>query len=184
MKKLFVLLLCFVLVFCASASADSSTANVVEMPYIAKMPDVMREGEYTGQIVNGLPHGFGVFVAVNDTGTQWHYIGEWVEGKMTGQGGQYWEHGQCYVGTFENNEFRCGHYRSNSGTHIWVDYNLNEHGCTSAIVYRPDGSKYVEYCYLPDTYKPHMATIYTKEGKVFFSGTVGEGFNISLIDLD
>lgn len=180
MKKLFLLLFCFVLFFCGTAVADSEQETVWAMPYTADMPDVMRTGKYTGQVANGIPHGYGLFVAVNSDGIRWHYLGEWVDGKMTGEGALYWDCGDSQVGTFENNEFRRGHIWYSNGTHIWIDTNPNEHGHASAIVYRNDGSKYYEYCADPATNETHIVTTYTKDGEIYFSGIIGEDFNLNL----
>lgn len=184
MKKLVVLLICFVLSFSAAAIAESSPEIVVEMTCIVKMPDVIREGKYTGQIVNGVPHGYGVFVTKNSEGIQWHYLGEWENGKMTGQGGQYWDVGQCHVGTFEDGNIQCGYIIQSNGAYNWVDRTPNNHGCYSGIIYRDDDSILMEYCFDPDTGAYHMGTTYTKSGEVFFSGTIGEGFDWSLVYIE
>lgn len=178
MKRLFVFLFCMILLVCPFiAHAEQTPETVVEMTYIIKMPDVVRQGKYTGQVVNGVPHGYGVFVTVNSAGVEWHYLGEWADGQMKGQGGQYWNHGQCYVGTFENNDMRCGHVRQSDGTHFWYDRTPNEHGCYSVIAYRADGSIIMDACIDPETLACHLATIYTESGELVFSGAIGEGFD-------
>lgn len=185
MKKLFVLLFCLVLLACPFiANAEQVTEAVVEMTCIVKLPDVIREGKYTGQVVNGVPHGYGVFVTENSEGIQWHYLGEWVDGQMTGEGGQYWVDGRSQVGTYKNGDLQCGHVWESDGSHRWYDRTINEHGCYSYIVYRTDGTKYLESCVDNATGKYHIVTTYTKNGEVFFSGTLGEGFNWNQIYID
>lgn len=182
MKKLFVFLSCLVLLsFPFLGNAESTPEAVVEMTCIVKLPDVIREGKYTGQVVDGVPHGYGVFVTENSSGIRWHYIGEWENGNMTGQGGQYWDIGQCHVGTFENGDLQCGYVRQYESPYGWIDRTPNEHGCYSAIEYRADGSILLECCLDPKTGAYHMGTVYTKKGDVFFSGTFGAGFDWSLI---
>lgn len=90
------------------AFAEGSDGVVANMPYTVTMTDVVRDGLYTGETLNGIPHGYGVFAAINTEGTPWHYLGQWVDGKMYGQGGCYWDVGQCYVGTYRNNAFVGG----------------------------------------------------------------------------
>lgn len=185
MKKLFVFLSCLVLLsFPFLGNAESTPEAVVEMTCIVKMSDVIREGKYTGQVVNGVPHGYGVFVTENSEGIQWHYLGEWVDGQMTGQGGQYWNDGTSQVGTFNNGDLHCGHNWSINNGHRWFDFALNDHGCYSYIVYRADGSKYLESCVDNETKKYHIVTTYTKNEEVFFSGTLGDGFNWNQIYID
>lgn len=184
MKRMLVVLSVLSLCLAPLAVAETTPETVAEMTYIVKMPDVIREGKYTGQVVNGVPHGYGVFVTENSEGVQWHYLGEWENGTMTGQGGQYWDIGQCQVGTFKNGGLQCGHVWSIENGHRWYDYNLNDHGCYSYIVYRTDGSKYMESCVDNATGKYHIVTTYTKSGEVFFSGTLGEGFDWNKIYID
>jgi len=184
MKRMLVILLLLSLCLAPVAVAETNQETVAEMTYIVKMPDVIREGKYTGQVVNGVPHGYGVFVTANSSGVYWHYLGEWVDGKMTGQGGQYWDIGQCHTGTFENGAMQCGHVWQSDGVHFWYDRTPNEHGCYSLVEYRSDGSKYMECCVNPETTAYHIGTIYTKSGEVFFSGTIGEGFDWNLLYIE
>lgn len=176
-KRLFCLAL--LLLFSFSMVAEAET--VAQMTYIVKLPDVIREGKYTGEVKNGIPHGYGVFVTQNSSGVYWHYLGEWLNGEMNGNGGKYWDSGQSYVGTYENNDMICGYKRQSTSQNVWIDYRTNEHGCYEAIEYRSDGSVLLECCIDAETGKYHMGTVYTKDGKVFFSGEIGEGFNWNLL---
>ena len=47
-----------------------------------------RIGKYTGNIENGIPEGYGIFVTTNPSGYSWHYIGYWKAGLMHGEGGK------------------------------------------------------------------------------------------------
>ena len=176
-KRLFCL--AFVLLFSFSVIAEAET--VAQMTYIVKMPDVIREGTYTGEVQNGVPHGYGVFVTKNSSGVYWHYLGEWENGEMSGNGGQYWDNGQSHVGTFAANDIVCGYMHQSASENVWINYIPNEHGCYEAIEYRSDGSVLLECCVNAETGNYHKGTVYTKDGKVFFSGEIGEGFNWNLL---
>lgn len=184
MKKLVVLLICFVLSFSTAAIAESSPETVAEMTYIVKMPDVIREGKYTGQIVNGVPHGYGVFVTKNSEGIQWHYLGEWENGLMAGNGGCYWDAGQSQVGTYENNEMVCGTVYTSTSSYSWFDTRNTQHGGYHTKVFRADGSIIFDGWIDPVTRKYLGGTVYKKNGDVFFSGDFGEGFDWDLIYVD
>lgn len=105
MKRSIVLSLVLLsLCICASASAEV----VAQMTYTVVLPDVTREGLYTGEVQEGVPHGYGVFHTVNANGVKWHYLGEWVNGEMCGKGGQYWDSGYYMVGSYEHNDMIDG----------------------------------------------------------------------------
>ena len=182
MRKIILFLVSLMCLFAFAVSASAET--VAQMTYIVKMPDVIREGKYTGEVKDGIPHGYGLFVTQNSSGVSWHYIGEWVDGVMNGNGGQYWDIGQAHVGTFENNDLLCGYMRENTSQNVWIDYRKNEHGCYSAVEYREDGSVMLECCISPETGNYHKGTFYTKNGEIFFSGEIGEDFNWNLIYIE
>lgn len=48
------------------------------------------EGVFTGELVNGLPSGDGIFTSQNSDGIQWTYTGNWVDGHMSGNGKIEW----------------------------------------------------------------------------------------------
>lgn len=106
MKRFFPIFLALVMM--ASFAVAEEQQFVVKMEYTAFMPDVDRKGLYTGEVENGVPSGYGVFTAVNSEGVPWHYIGEWVDGEMQGEGGQYWDNGSITVGRYKNNSFVSG----------------------------------------------------------------------------
>lgn len=82
--------------------------NVAQKTYTVMTNEYTRQGTYTGEMKNGKPHGFGVFVAENDSGIGWHYVGSWKEGLMSGQGGTYWDDGSVEIGIYENGIFIDG----------------------------------------------------------------------------
>jgi len=192
MKK-FLSLVFALLLGCTVASAESNITitpihgipeNVVKMPYTVKMSDVTREGKYTGQLVDGLPHGYGAFETTNSQGVNWHYLGNWENGCMTGNGGQYWDDGRATVGTFANNDMIYGTVHDAPNTNYWVDYRQDEDGCIKVIEYRPKGSILFDGCVNAKTGQYHKGTVYTADGKVFFSGEIGEGFDWNLLYID
>lgn len=38
------------------------------MDYVLELPDVIRKGTYSGETMNGIPNGFGVFETTNSSG--------------------------------------------------------------------------------------------------------------------
>lgn len=158
-----------------------SAESVTNMPYLVKLPDVIRDGLYTGEVKGGIPHGYGVFVTENSSGVSWHYLGEWESGKMCGQGGQYWDIGKATVGSFKDNDMISGNIHDHASFNVTVDYDDIVDGCYKGIEYREDGTilfdGYIEFV----TNKYRKGTFYTKEGDVFFSGEIGEGFNMNLM---
>ena len=68
-----------------------------------------RSGKYTGEILNGLPQGFGKFESQNSEGTGWVYQGEWANGQFHGEGSLYWpSNGQKYEGTYSDSDLIKG----------------------------------------------------------------------------
>ena len=175
MKRFFILFLALISLSAVAFAAET----VAQMTYMVKMPDVIREGKYTGEVENGVPHGYGVFVTQNSAGVSWHYVGQWDNGVMSGQGGQYWDTGKSTVGTFENNSMASGEMHQNASFNVWVDYRDVVDGCFRGIEYREDGSIFFDGYLEKGTNKYKKGTFYTKEGKVFFSGEIGEGFNLN-----
>lgn len=101
-KKIAAVFMVLLLLVSQAACAEEVT-SVVQMEYTLVMPDVTRTGLYTGAVKDGVPHGFGVFTTTNDYNGPWHYMGEWENGVISGQGGMYWDDGATRVGEFRNN---------------------------------------------------------------------------------
>lgn len=180
MKKLFIVFALLVIV-AFPASAEEETKDVVaRISYTVEFTDVARTGEYTGETTNGVPDGFGVFVATNDNGIQYHYIGEWKDGAMFGQGGTYWDSGTMHIGTYDKNNMIAGYLMNVGDFYEFVDSSPNDHGDYNVIYYRKDGSIFYEGCISMNA-DYHIGTFYTSDGKVFFSGEMGEGFDKSLV---
>ena len=178
MKRILILFL--VLVSVATFSV-ASAESVTLMPYMVKMPDAIREGLYTGEVIGDVPNGYGVFVVKNSSGVSWHYIGHWENGDMSGEGGQYWDNGKSMVGTFANNAMVSGAIHKNASFNASVDYSNTVDGCYKAIEYRVDGSVLFDGYIDPKVATYKKGTFYTTDGEVFFSGDLGEGFNLNLM---
>ena len=177
MKKIFSLILALVCLFSVSLAEETTVELVSKMEYVLELPNVIRKGTYSGETSNNIPHGFGVFETTNSDGINWHYIGQWENGEIKGDGGMYWDNGQTEIGTFSESSLLCGTKRMGNDESAWINYELNDHGHYEAKEYREDGSLRCECCIDPDSGLYHKGTIYTSDGKVFFSGEFGEGFN-------
>ena len=179
MKRFFILFLALISLVSISSAEEVPSETVAQMTYMVKMPDVIREGKYTGEVKNGVPHGYGVFVTKNSSNVEWHYIGQWENGVMCGQGGQYWEIGKSMVGTYVNNSMVSGRIYDETSFNVWVDYSEVDDGAYRGIEYREDGSVLFDGFIEQGTGRYKKGTFYTKDGKVFFSGEFGEGFNLN-----
>ena len=185
MKKLLAVLFALCIPFAAVASADESVPEmVVQKTIIIKMYDVIREGTYTGEMQNGVPHGYGIFEAINSTGLKWHYVGAWLNGAMTGEGAQYWDSGDNQIGLFENGELICGDRHNSSGRHSWIDNRPDDQGRIRVKLYRTDDTLYFDG-YVDSEQQALIGGIfYNKNGQVFFEGTIGNGFDWDYIYID
>ena len=68
-----------------------------------------KSGKYTGELLNGLPQGFGKFESQNDEGIGWFYEGEWATGQFNGEGYLYWpSNGQKHEGTYSDSDLLKG----------------------------------------------------------------------------
>lgn len=63
------------------------------------------EGTYTGDMSGGLPNGTGKFTTTEQSGSQWYYEGEFVDGQFEGFGTMEWPAlTQRFTGLYEDNE--------------------------------------------------------------------------------
>lgn len=83
--------------------------SVTQMNYELNLDGETRIGKYTGDIVNGQPNGYGIFATTNPSGFSWHYIGNWQDGLMHGDGATYWEDGSLELGFYEYGHFVFGY---------------------------------------------------------------------------
>jgi hypothetical protein len=82
--------------------------GICAMTY-ARIQEWLDEGNYTGDLKDGKPHGQGTITYANGN----KYAGEWRNGLRNGQGTCIWPGGTKYVG-----EFRDGH-ENGQGTRTW-----------------------------------------------------------------
>ncbi len=108
MKKTLALLFSVLLLF-SVACAES----VTRLEYRLSFKDAYIDGLYTGDMQDGVPQGFGVFEAESPDGTYCHYIGEWKDGLMSGQGSTYWSDGSIEIGQYEEGRFVSGSFNYN-----------------------------------------------------------------------
>ncbi len=109
MKKVFSLILVLFCLFSVALAEEADLEFASKMDYVLELPDVIRKGTYSGETMNGIPNGFGVFETTNSSGINWHYIGQWENGKMSGEGGQYWDDGR---GSFYRKQAAMRYYAS------------------------------------------------------------------------
>ena len=75
-------------------------------PYCEKLTDKMdfEQGTYTGDLVDGAPHGSGQMVYLqNDPLDREVYEGDWKSGHQSGHGSMKFRSGESYIGQFEDN---------------------------------------------------------------------------------
>jgi len=110
-----------------------------------------RTGVYTGEILNGLPDGYGRFATVNLDGVGWVYEGQWAAGHLSGQGTTVWEDGFSNGGWYENDLL------NGEGWEIWYGVVQYEGG------------------YLDGEYNG-QGTYYNYHGEILYSGAFNNGF--------
>ena len=82
---------------------ENAVKNVTDIVMAIELPVGLRNGRYTGETVDGLPHGKGMFFSKNPQGVAWYYEGDFADGCFSGCGTQIWENGRREDGVYENN---------------------------------------------------------------------------------
>jgi len=108
-----------VMLLCSIACAE----NVIRVPYNLFVEDTILPGQYTGEMENNLPEGFGIFEAISPSGIPCHYIGEWENGLMNGSGSIHWDDGSIEIGLYRNGVFVSGKYNYNGLELLKADSN-------------------------------------------------------------
>lgn len=105
-SALLLALICMILFATTINVSNAETAeSVTRAPYTADWGGEEIAGLYTGDMVNGLPEGFGVLEISEEDGQNLrarHYIGLWQEGLPSGEGAMYWENGDRETGIFRD----------------------------------------------------------------------------------
>lgn len=130
MKRIICFVLTLILLF-SFAAAESVTQRSYELVVDGQS----RLGKYTGDMVNGVPEGYGIFATTNPNGFSWHYVGYWKNGLMDGQGGTYWEDGSLEIGEYEEGHFVFGYYNYDG-----VDFELFSPDPTRSLTEEDPGS--------------------------------------------
>lgn len=185
MKKMAVILVLIVAFGITGSSFAESpvTETVAQMSYSILMPAGLRAGEYTGQVIDGKPHGYGLFKSCNDDGENWYYIGQWANGKMNGQGSTFWEDGQVQTGEYmDNNAYNGYTSQPNLEIKVYFDrrkdtidrqYNKMVHKETGNVIYEG-------YISLDGSFM--TGTFYDKKGQVILAGEIGPGCTAAMLD--
>ena len=161
MKKATCLILAVIFIFSSSvAVAETVIGKLHHQMWSGRA----WSGSYSGEVVDGVPYGYGTW-DVTDNDICFHYIGEWEDGKMHGDGGlYYWKTGEAYIGYFEDNKIVAGSEYINGIK--WMDFDTrpDENGLQKMILYREDGSVIFDgyYSAKPEFWK---GGIYSSDGK-------------------
>lgn len=110
MKKALALILAMIALLSLSISYAE---NVIQLEYDLIIRDITLSGSYSGEMKNGMPEGYGVYETVTPDGTPCHYIGQWKNGVMHGNGAMYWTDGSLEIGEYVNGIFLSGKYNYN-----------------------------------------------------------------------
>jgi hypothetical protein len=152
------------------SSSQSSSGAIILAPISdpasiqGKQALSLKDGEYVGDVLNGVPHGRGT-LTYHPAMDRTEYKGEWKEGEFHGRGvltftsgskmtgtwvngflegeGIYeWESGAKYQGTFKNSQFHGkGKCRNEDGSNYTGDFeNGQEHG--QGTYTKSDGDSY------------------------------------------
>jgi hypothetical protein len=134
-----------------ASSASPSADSVSEMDLTLAFSFGERTGVYTGDMVDGLPHGYGTFESRNAQGVGWVYEGGWEMGHLMGEGTTTFETGYKETGWYEND-------------------NLNGQGS----LYQDDVRTYDGE--FTDNTPDGQGTLYSYCGEVIFSGSFSQGY--------
>ena len=90
------------------AGKPSGKGTLTDDTYENILPgNIVRSGSFTGEVVNGIPNGHGVFNTQNSEGVKYYYDGEWKDGKWNGKGKVVYENKEYGIeeGTFTDNDY-------------------------------------------------------------------------------
>ncbi|QOX64209.1 hypothetical protein FRZ06_13105 [Anoxybacterium hadale] len=90
------------------AEGNLSAQGILETNlYKFKFADVERIGEYKGDLVDGIPNGYGTFTTQNSQKIEYTYEGEWKDGLFDGQGTTKWDdpEAESQIGTYKQGKY-------------------------------------------------------------------------------
>ncbi len=108
-------------------------------------------GNYTGETVEGLPDGYGIFTSADYENGGWMYEGDWVSGHMCGDGFTSWGSGYYQAGVYSDD------YLNGQGSEYWSDTLYYEGFFTNGLFHG-------------------QGTIYNIHGEIIYSGDWAYGF--------
>ncbi len=100
MKRLLSLVLCVCLFGLSVGAAATDLEVVANCTVTLDFSFGERTGQYTGEMKNGVPHGYGVFESVNLSGEYWVHVGSFSDGHFEGKGRSLWELGHTQNGMY------------------------------------------------------------------------------------
>jgi len=98
MRKLYarLLLVCLLLIGGVLSGCSKSEEITLNLSYGD------RSGTYSGEMVDGVPNGYGKFTTTNSEGTSWTYEGNFKNGHFDGEGKTTWKSDQIEIGTYKD----------------------------------------------------------------------------------
>lgn len=89
------------------AGALSGEGHIDSNCFVIHFSEKDREGEYKGDVIDGIPNGQGTFSAVNTASTSYSYSGAWKDGLFEGYGHLEYDSDDSWVqdGSFKAGEF-------------------------------------------------------------------------------
>ena len=196
----------------SSSSSAASVSTSVESSTEAQDHQITLElsfgkcsGIYSGEMLNGLPHGHGSFSYENPDGDVRTYTGQWVNGHENGQGEFLYGENHKYIGEFKNDfiingklyfkdvlvyegEFTEGTILDGTGKMFDVSGNVVYSGTFNNGVPDEDtfkaATKSYDYSEYERNPQKHLYSIVAIKGRVIQSNEDGDYVSILLIDSD
>ena len=168
-KLLFILLILMVVPSLCFAEVVANLEMVLHLPHAD------REGVYTGEMENGVPHGYGCFVREDETGeNSWIYVGEFESGIFSGEGVTAWlSQGGYDSGTYQDAVIVSGVKRMDDERLRW-EGKFNADGTVEGKAYIY-GNLFFEGTFSNST--PIEGTLYDPDtGDVMSSGSYNSDF--------
>ena len=85
----------------ANVGNDTNLTRVENEEITLMISGNERTGTYSGEVLDGVPHGEGVFTTYNAQGVRWTYTGRFVDGLFHGNGMTEWETGRREEGYYQ-----------------------------------------------------------------------------------
>lgn len=91
-----------VLIITGCSATGNNSESVTDQELTLTMESGDETGVYTGDLVDGLPHGTGKFTVSNGDEIAWTYEGAWEKGHFEGTGKTVWDDGFIQEGNYQN----------------------------------------------------------------------------------